>query len=88
MLENTIARKKKRRLIILKGISQDLKHSEISAQLGINRWVIMSDIRFMRRNGDLGLMQAEKAQVQVREKKVLLFRKGKKSIDCVPHAYS
>ena len=72
MLENTIAREK-RRLIILKGISQDLKNSEISAQLGANRWVIMSDIKFMRRNGDLGLKQAEKSQVQVREKEVLLF---------------
>lgn len=77
MLENTIARKK-RRLIILRGISQDLKHSEISAQLGANRVVIMSDIKFMRRNDDLGLKQAEKAQVQVREKKVLLFTKEKK----------
>jgi hypothetical protein len=77
MLENTIARKR-RRLIILRGISQDLKHSEISAQLGANRVVIMSDIKFMRRNDDLGLKQAEKAQVQVREKKVLLFTKEKK----------
>jgi len=39
---------------------------------------MMSDIRFMRRNGDLGLKQAEKAQVQVREKKVLLLTKEKK----------
>jgi len=77
MLENTIARKK-RRLIILKGISQDLKHSEISAQLGANRWVIMSDIKFMRRTGDLGLIQAEATQVQVHEKNVLLFAKEKR----------
>ncbi len=76
MLENTIARKK-RRLIILKGISQDLKHSEISAQLGANRWVIMSDIKFMQNNGDLGLEQAEKTQIQVREKKFILFTKEK-----------
>jgi hypothetical protein len=76
MLENTIARKK-RRLIILEGISQDLKHSEISAQLGANRWLIMSDIKFMQNNGDLGLEQAEKAQIQVREKKVLLLTKEK-----------
>jgi len=76
MLENTIARKK-RRLIILEGISQDLKHSEISAQLGANRWLIMSDIKFMQNNGDLGLERAEKAQVQVREKKVLLLTKEK-----------
>jgi hypothetical protein len=76
MLENTSARKK-RRLIILKGISQDLKHSEISAQLGANRWGIISDIKFMRRIGDLGLIQAEEAQVQVREEKVLLLMKEK-----------
>ena len=73
MLENTVAREK-RRHIILKGISQDLKHSVISDQLGANRWVIGSDIKFMRRNGDLGLKQAEKAQAQVREKKVLLIK--------------
>jgi len=77
MLENTIAREK-RRLIILEGISQDLKPSEISAQFGANRWVIMGDIKFMRRNGDLGLKQAEEAQVQVREKKVLLFTREKR----------
>jgi hypothetical protein len=76
MLENTSARKK-RRLIILKGISQDLKHSEISAQLGANRWGIISDIKFMRRIGDLGLIQAEEAQIQVREEKVLLLIKEK-----------
>ena len=72
MLENTVARKK-RRLIILEGISQDLKNSEILAQLRANRWVLKSDIKFMRRNGDLGLERAEKAQAQVREEKVLLF---------------
>jgi len=77
MLENTIAREK-RRLIILKGLSQDLKHSDISAQLGANRWVIIGDIKFMRRTGDLGLKQAEEAQVQVHEKKVLLFAKEKR----------
>jgi hypothetical protein len=77
MLENTSARRK-RRLIILDGISQDLKDSEISAQLGANRWLIKSDIKFMRRNGDLGLEKAEKAQVQVRDKKVLLFSMEKR----------
>jgi len=74
MLENSIARNG-RRLIILKGISQDLKYSEISAQLGAYRGVMMSDMRFMRRNGDLGLIQAEKDQVEVREEKALLFTK-------------
>jgi hypothetical protein len=71
MLENIITREE-RRQIILKGISQDLKHSEISAQLGANRWGIRSDIKLMQRNGDFGFKQAEEAQVKVREKKVLL----------------
>ncbi|MBC8274573.1 MAG: hypothetical protein H8E40_06370 [Chloroflexi bacterium] len=79
MLENDIARKK-RRLIILKGISQDLKNSEISAQLGSTRGLIRSDVRFMRCKGDLGLIQAEKTQTQVRETKVLLLTKNKRHL--------
>ena len=72
MLKNTVARKN-RRPIILEGISQDLKLSEISAQLGATLGIIKNDIMFMRRKGDLGLVQAEKAQTQVREKKGLLL---------------
>ena len=68
----------KRRLDILEGICQDLKNSEISAQIGATQGIIKSDIRFMRRNGDLGLIQAEKAQVLVREKKALLITKEKR----------
>jgi len=71
-VENTVERKK-RRLIILKGISKDLKPSEISAQLGANQWVIKRDIKFMRYNGDFGLKQAERAQVRVRKQKVVLL---------------
>jgi hemerythrin len=74
MLENTNTRKK-RRSTILEGISHDLKHSEISKQLGTNRWVIMSDIRNMKKNGDVGLKQAEEAQAEIREKKVTLLKK-------------
>ncbi len=62
-----------RRLIILEGISQDLGHSEISAQLGANRWVVRSDIKYMQRNDDPGLILAEEDQAQIREKKVLLL---------------
>ena len=76
MLENTITREN-RRHIILKGISRDLKHSEIAAQLGVNRGLITSDIRFMRRNGDFGLIWAEEAQGQAKEEKVLLLKKEK-----------
>ena len=71
-LENTVERKE-RRLSILKGISQDLKPSEISDQIGAHRWVIKRDIKFMRYNGDLGLRKAERAQVQAHKKKVLLL---------------
>jgi hypothetical protein len=74
-MPNVIHEREERRLIILDGISKDLNHSEISAQLGANRWVIMSDIKFMQRNGDLELKQAEKVKVQVHEKKVLLLSK-------------
>ena len=77
MLENTVVQGK-RRLDILEGISRDLKNSEISAQIGATQGIVKSDIRFMRRNGDLGLIQAEKAQVLVREKKALLISKEKR----------
>jgi len=77
MLENTVAQQE-RRLVILEGISQNLTHSEICAQLGANRWGVKRDIKFMQRNGDLGLIHAEKAQVAVREKNVLLLKKEKR----------
>lgn len=77
MLENTVVQGK-RRLDILEGISRDLKNSEISAQIGATQGIVKRDIRFMRRNGDLGLIQAEKAQVLVREKKALLISKEKR----------
>ena len=72
MLENISARDE-RRLIILEGISQDLGHSEISAQLGADRWVVRSDIKYMQRNDDLGLRLAKEDQALIREKKVLLL---------------
>jgi len=72
MLENISARNE-RRLIILEGISQDLGHSEISAQLGSNRWVVRSDIKYMQRNDDLGLRLAKEDQALIREEKVLLL---------------
>ena len=72
MSENNSARNK-RRLIILEGISQDLGHSEISAQLGANQWVVRSDIKYMQRNDDPGLILAKEDQAQIREKKALLL---------------
>jgi hemerythrin len=35
----------------------------------------MSDIRNMKKNGDVGLKQAEEAQAEIREKKVTLLKK-------------
>ena len=72
MLENIGARNK-RRQIILEGISQDLGHSEISAMLGANRWVVRSDIKYMQRNDDLGLRLAKEDQALIREEKALLL---------------
>lgn len=69
MMSNFTRGRRKRRPIILKGISQDLKHSEIAAQLGVNRWVIMNDLRYMQYNGDSELKQAQEAQRQIRAKK-------------------
>ena len=77
MSETNNARKK-RRLIILKGIKQDLKHSMISKQLGVNQRVLKRDIKFMKFNDDLELKQAEKVQSQTREKKVLNLKIEKK----------
>jgi len=72
MLENNNARNK-RRLIILEGISQDLGHSEISALLGATRWVVRSDIKYIQRNDDPGLILEKEDRAQIREKKALLL---------------
>jgi transcriptional antiterminator len=58
-----------RRLIILKGLSQDLTYSEIASQLGVNRWVIMTDLKLMRKNGDPEYKTAKKVQEKIRAKK-------------------
>ena len=63
---NVIRERQERRPIILEGTSQGLKHSEIAAQLGVNRRVILNDLRFMRKNGDPELKEAHKAQEQIR----------------------
>ena len=58
--------RQERRLTILEGISQGLKHSEIASQLGVNKWVISNDLEFMRNNGDPELKEAQEAQEQIR----------------------
>jgi len=64
----------KRRLTILKGISQDLKYSEIAAQLGINRWTLLNDVRLMRRNRGPGLRDAENARDAIRTEKSMRLK--------------
>ncbi len=61
--------RRKRRPTILRGISQDLKHSEIAAQLGVNRWVVMNDLRYMQYSGDSELKRAQEAQERIRAEK-------------------
>jgi hypothetical protein len=64
MLNNTRARQK-RRPVILEGISQGFNHSEIATQLGVNKWVILNDLRLMRKNGDPVLKEAQKTQEEI-----------------------
>jgi len=68
-MSNVIRERQERRPIILEGTSQGLKHSEIATQLGVNRRVILNDLRFMRKNGDPELKEAQEAQEQIRVNK-------------------
>jgi len=61
--------RQKRRPIILEGISQDLKHTEIATQLGVNRWVVANDLRLMRNHRDRELKRARRGQEEIRSKK-------------------
>ena len=65
-MSNYIRERQERRLLIFEGISQGFKHSEIATQLGVNKWVILNDLRLMRNNGDPELTEAQKAQEQIR----------------------
>ena len=68
-MSHFIRERQERRLIILEGISQGLKHSEIATQLGVNRWDILNDLKLMRNNGDPELKEAQEAQEQIRVNK-------------------
>jgi hypothetical protein len=59
-MSNNINEPEDRRLMILKGIGQDLKSSEIATQLGVNRWIVSKDLRTMRYNRDPELIKAYK----------------------------
>jgi hypothetical protein len=52
-----IRERQKRRPVILEGIKQGLKHSEIAAKLGVNRWIIKRDLKILLQNGDSELKQ-------------------------------
>jgi len=54
---NVIEDRESRRFTILEGIGKDLSYSEIAAQLGVNKWIISSDIRKMQHERDLELRQ-------------------------------
>ena len=68
-MSHFIRERQERRLIILEGMSQGLKHSEIATQLGVNRWDILNDLKLMRNNGDPELKEAQEAQEQIRVNK-------------------
>ena len=55
---NNVRGPEERRLIILEGIDHDLNDLEIAAQMGINRWIVMRDLRSMKFNKDPELKQA------------------------------
>jgi len=59
-MSNNINEPEDRRLMILKGIGQDLKSSEIATQLGVNMRIVMKDLRTMRYNRDPELIKAYK----------------------------
>jgi len=47
-----------RRLLILKGIGQDHSSIEIAAEMGVRKWIVLSDLRAMKYNKDPELKQA------------------------------
>jgi len=57
-MSNDVREPEERRLAILKGIDQDLNILDIASQLGVNKCLIMSDLRYMRHNKDSELKQA------------------------------
>ena len=57
-MSNDVREREERRLAILKGIGQDLNILDIASQLGVNKCLIMSDLRHMRHNKASELKQA------------------------------
>jgi len=56
-LLNVYEDRESRRFTILEGISKDLSNLEIASQLGVNKWIVSSDIRKMQHERDPELRQ-------------------------------
>ena len=90
-----------RRLVILRGIGQDLTSSEIATKMGVRINVVKSDLRAMRYNRDPGLRQAyedkkthaltsRQARVNVRDERFKLMTGmtfQKKNFENMVHYY-
>jgi hypothetical protein len=47
---NNVTNPEKRRLMILRGINQDHTSIEIAAEMGVRKWIVLSDLRAMKYN--------------------------------------
>lgn len=61
-MSNFIRERQNRRTTILEGVGRGLSISEIAAQLRVNRWVVMNDLKMMRKSEDPELVQAERVR--------------------------
>jgi hypothetical protein len=66
-MSDFIRERQNRRTTILEGVGRGLRVSEIASQLRVNRWVVMNDLKMMRKSGDPELEQAERVREQSRE---------------------
>ena len=72
---NVYEDRESRRFTILEGIGKDLSYSEIAAQLGVNKWIISSDIRRMKYDRDPKLNQMyQKRKELIKAKKQMFAR--------------
>jgi hypothetical protein len=56
--------------IILNGVSQDKKYSEIAKELGISIWTVKKEVIKMRYNNDPKLIAAKKSKKRVQKEKL------------------
>ncbi|MBN1682123.1 hypothetical protein JW865_01050 [Candidatus Bathyarchaeota archaeon] len=71
MIPDTDLKQKDYRLIIIKGIANNLSVYQISEQLGINQWEIKRELKYMKHNKDPLLKQAYQDKEKHIEKKLL-----------------